>query len=110
MSGRAAAEVLALPVRLRGIQVGTPVDALLDPTSDRLLGFEVHCEDGQRRFLPFAVAELRRDEIAVGSALRLIDESELDWYRRHARRLSELGYAEPWIGERGDVRDALDAA
>jgi hypothetical protein len=110
VSGRAAAEVLSLPVRLRGIQLGRPVEALLDPTSDRLLGFEVHCEDGERRFLPFAVAEVRADEIAVGSALRLIDERELDWYRHHARRLSELGYAEAWIGERGDIREALDAA
>jgi hypothetical protein len=110
MTGRAAAEVLALPVRLHGIQLGRPVDALLDPMADRLLGFEVHCGDGEHRFLPFSVAELRPDEITVGSALRLIDERELDWYRHHARRLSELGYTEPWIGERGEVRDARDAA
>jgi hypothetical protein len=110
MSGRAAAEVLALPVRLNGIQLGRPVEALLDPTSDRVLGFEVQCGDGEHRFLPFSVAELRPDEITVGSALRLIDERELDWYRRHARRLSGLGYIEPWIGEHGEVVEALDAA
>jgi hypothetical protein len=110
MSGRAASELLALPVRLNGIRLGRPVDALLDPTSDRVLGFEVQCGDGEHRFLPFSVAELRPDEIIVGSVLRLIDEPELDWYRRHARRLSELGYIEPWIGERGEVVEALDAA
>jgi hypothetical protein len=108
--GRTAAEVLALPVRLHGIQLGRPVEALLDPTADRLLGFEVRCGDGEHRFLPFSVAEVRPDEITVGSALRLIDERELDWYRRHARRLSELGYADPWIGEDGVVHEALNAA
>jgi hypothetical protein len=110
VSARAAAEVLALPVRLHGIQLGRPVEALLDPTSDRLLGFEVQCGDGEHRFLPFSVAELGPDEIAVGSALRLVDERELGWYRRHARRLSELGYADPWIGEHGDVHEALAPA
>jgi hypothetical protein len=110
MTGRAAAELLALPVRLNGIELGKPVEALIDPTSDRLLGFEVHCGDGEHRFLPFAVAEVRQGEIAVGSALRLVDERELDWYRRHARRLSDLGYTEAWVGERGDVREAVDAA
>jgi hypothetical protein len=110
MTGRAASEVLALPVRLHGIQLGKPVDALLDPLADRLLGFEVRCGDDEHRFLPFSVAEVRPDEIAVGSALRLIDERELDWYRNHARRLSELGYTEPWIGEDGEVHEALNAA
>ena len=110
MRGRAAAEVLALPVRLHGIQLGRLVEALLDPISDRVLGFEVQCGDGEQRFLPFAVAEVRPEEISVGSALRLIDERELDWYRRHTRRLSQLGYAEPWIGEHGEVHEALDAA
>jgi hypothetical protein len=62
------------------------------------------------RFLPFSVAELRADEIAVGSALRLIDERELDWYRRHARRLSELGYVHPWVDAAGEVYEAPSAA
>ena len=98
------------PVRLHGIQLGRPVEALLDPHADRLLGFEVRCGDGERRFLPFSVAERSpgRDRRRLGAPL--IDERELDWYRRHARRLSELGYAEPWIGEHGGVREALDAA
>jgi hypothetical protein len=49
MTGRAASEVLALPVRLHGIQLGKPVDALLDPLADRLLGFEVRCGDDEHR-------------------------------------------------------------
>jgi len=46
MRGRAASELLSLPVRMHGIQLGTPVDALLDARADRLLGFEVLCGDG----------------------------------------------------------------
>jgi hypothetical protein len=107
---RPAAAVLALPVRLHGIQLGRPVEALLDPTVDRLLGFEVQCGDGEHRFLPLSVADVRADEITIGSALQLTDERELDWYRRHTRRLSSLGYTEPWIGANGEVYDALKIA
>ena len=110
MSGRPAAEVLGLPVRVRGIQLGRPVEALLDASIDRLLGFEVECGDGEHRFLPLSVADLGPDEITIDSALQLIDERELDWYRRHTRRLSRLGYAEPWIGEHGEIYDALKIA
>lgn len=110
MRGRAAAELLSLPVRMHGIQLGTPVGALLDERADRLLGFEVLCGDGAYRFLPFAVARLHADEIAVDSALTLIDERDLDFYRRRSRRLDELGYAEPWIDDDGAVHEALSAA
>src|SRR2546429_195012 len=41
MAVRAVSELLSLPVRTNGIQLGTPVDALLDVHTDRLLGFEV---------------------------------------------------------------------
>jgi hypothetical protein len=110
VSARSAAEVLALPVRLHGIQIGRPVEALLDPSVDRLLGFEVECGDGEHRFLPLSVAHLGAAEITIASALQLIDERELDWYRRHTRRLSSVGYAEPWIGENGEIYEALTIA
>ena len=110
MRGRAAAELLSLPVRMHGIQLGTPVQALLDQRADRLLGFEVRCGDGAHRFLPFTVARLQADEITVDSALTLIDERDLDFYRHRSRRLDELGYAEPWIDEDGAVHEALSAA
>ena len=110
MRGRPASELLSLPVRARGIQLGTPVAALLDPSVDRLLGLEILCRDDTRRFLPFAVADVRTDEIALDSALILIDERDLEYYRRHARRLSDLGYAEPWIDHQGYVHEALSAA
>jgi hypothetical protein len=110
MRGRAAAELLALPVRMHGIQLGVPVEALLDEGADRLLGFEVLCGDGAHRFLPFAVARLQADEITLDSALTLIDERDLDFYRRRSRRLGELGYADPWIDDDGLVHEALSAA
>jgi hypothetical protein len=107
---RRARDVLSLPVRLHGIQLGRPVDALVDESADRLLGFEVICGDESRRFLPFAVVELRADEIALESALTLIDERDLDFYRRRSRRLSDVGYAEPWIDDRGVIHEARSAA
>jgi hypothetical protein len=110
MSGRRATELLALPVRMHGIQLGRPVDALLDRHDDRLLGIELVCGDGARRFLPFAVARLRDDEIEVSSALALIDERELDFYRRNSRRLREAGLEDPWVDEDGAVHEARDAA
>ena len=110
MRGRSASDLLALPVRLHGIQLARPVDVLVDNAVDRVIGFEVSCGDGAQRFLPFAVARLRADEIALESALTLIDERDLDFYRRRLRRLSDLGYADPWIDDDGGVHEALSAA
>jgi hypothetical protein len=110
MWGRSVHEVLALPVRVQGIQVGVPVDALLDAAADRLLGFEIQCGDGARRFLPFAAARLGADEITLDSALALIDERDVDYYRRHSRPLAEAGYQEPWIDDDGGIHEALSAA
>jgi len=110
MRARGAAEVLALPVRLHGIQLGKPVAAFVDRDADRVLGFEVACGDGAHRFLPLAVASLAADEITVHSALTLIDESDLDFYRRNTRRLADVGFADPWIDEDGGLHEALSAA
>jgi hypothetical protein len=110
MRGRSAADLLSLPVRLNGIQLGRPVEALVDATSDRVVGFEVICGDESRRFLPFAVAEIRDDELALTSALMLIDERDLGFYRRRSRRLADLGYADPWVDARGEIHEARSAA
>jgi hypothetical protein len=107
MTGRAASELLSLPVRMHGIQLGTPVEALLDARADRLLGFEILCGDGARRFLPFAVARVQADEIALESALTLIDERDLDYYRRNSRPLAEAGYDDPWIDDEGGIHEPL---
>ena len=110
MGGRLAAELLELPVRLHGIQLGRPLDALVDLEDDRLIGFELLCGDEARRFLPFSVARVREAEIAVESALTLIDERDLDFYLRRSRRLSDLAYAEPVVDERGAIHEARSAA
>jgi hypothetical protein len=86
------------------------VDAWVDRSVDRLLGFEILCGDGARRFLPFAVTSVRADELAVESALTLIDERELDFYRRNSRRLADCGFFEPWIDDQGGLHEALSAA
>jgi hypothetical protein len=110
MRGRPATELLELPVRLRGIQLGRPVDAWLDKVADRVVGLEILCGDGSRRFLPFAVARVRDREIEVDSALTLIDERELEFYRRHSRRLADCGYTDAWIDGDGGVHETQSAA
>jgi hypothetical protein len=103
-------ELLGLPVRMNGIQLGRPVDVLLDLGGDRAVGFELLCGDGARRFLPFAVADIRTDQIAVGSALMLLDERDLDFYRERTRRLAAVGLVDPVVDEDGFVREARTAA
>jgi hypothetical protein len=110
MRGRAASELLSLPVRMHGIELGRPVEALVDATADRIVGFEVICGDETRRFLPFSVVDLRPRELALDSALTLIDERDLGYYRERSRRLSDLGYADPWVDDEGLVHETRSAA
>jgi hypothetical protein len=110
MRGRRIAELLALPVRMHGIQLGRPVQALVDASADRLLGLELVCGDGAHRFLPFAVARVGAREIEVSSALALIDERDLAYYRRHSRRVADIGYVDPWVDEDGSLSEARSAA
>ena len=104
------ATLLSLPVRTRGIQLGRPLAALLDESGERLDGLELLCGDGAHRFLPYSVAEVRENEIAVESALVLLDERHLAFYRERARGLAEAGFAEPWVDEHGRVHEAQTAA
>jgi hypothetical protein len=103
MTGRPVAEVHGLPVRLNGIQLGRPVDALVQLDADRVVGFEVLCGDGKHRFLPFAVARIEPDQIALDSALTLIDHGDADYYRRRSRRVADLGFGEAWVDDQGVV-------
>jgi hypothetical protein len=86
----AAADLLLLPVRLHGFQVGRPVDLLLDPAAEKAVGLEVLSRDEQHRFLPLAGAEVQRDAIVIRSALILLDERELAFYRTHGQSLRTL--------------------
>lgn len=94
MGGRTAEELLRLPVRLHGIQLGRPSDVLVDLSAERVLGLDVFCGDDVHRFLPLAAVAVRDDEISVSSALMMLEEAELAFYRARARTLSGLRGAE----------------
>ena len=83
MRSRPATELLRLPVRLRGIRLGRPIDLLLDPVEWRALGFVVHCGDESSRFLVFAAADLLEDAIEVSSVLLLLED--VGFYRDRSR-------------------------
>jgi hypothetical protein len=73
-------ELLRLPVTTNGIELGRTIEALVD-TDGRLIGLELACRDGSRRFLPAGAAEIAATEIRVMSALVVLDQRELQWYR-----------------------------
>ncbi len=87
-----AATALQLPVRLQGIQLGRPVDLLLQTEVWHALGFVVRCRDESERILPYAACQPAAEEIAVGSALLLLDD--VDFYRNRGSSFRELLGAE----------------
>jgi hypothetical protein len=89
-AGFSLRELLERPVMLEDIRLGAPIDAVLDSESLRVVGLEVECRDGMRRFLPLAAARIRDDRIAVGSALMLLEESVRDFYRRRSSMFSAV--------------------
>ena len=82
--------LLELPITLHGIELGRPVDAVVDADGTRVIGLDVRCGDGARRFLPLRAAELGATEIRLASALILLDERHVPFRDWRARRLSEL--------------------
>ncbi|HLY87121.1 MAG TPA: hypothetical protein VKO84_11545 [Gaiellaceae bacterium] len=107
MGSRSAIELLLLPVQLDTIRLGRPVDLLLDADAWRVLGLVVLCGDESTRFLPYAAADVRDDEIAVSSALLLLDDVE--FYRGRSRSLRALLGSAAARGHRevGLLRDVL---
>src|SRR3954447_5913342 len=75
MGSLSAAASLQLPVKLHGIQLGRPVDILLDLETWHVLGFVVRCGDESQRFLPYAASQPSATEIAIGSALLLLEDA-----------------------------------
>jgi len=75
---------------LDDLRLGAPTDAVLDSDSVRVVGLEVECRDGVRRFLPLAAARIRSDRVAVGSALMLLEEDVGAFYRRRSSLFSAL--------------------
>ena len=109
MGSRSAIELLLLPVRLQEIRLGRPVDVLLDADAWRVLGFVVLCGDESQRFLAYAASGPRDDEIAVASALLLLDD--VDFYRGRSRSMRALlgGTVESAQQKLGVLRDLLIA-
>jgi hypothetical protein len=107
MEPRSAIELLLLPVQLHGIRLGRPVDVLLDAEAWRALGFVVLCGDESERFLVFAAADLREEEVAVTSALLLLED--VDFYRDRSRSLRALlgGAVANGREDHGELRDLL---
>jgi uncharacterized protein YrrD len=82
--------VLSLPVRLHGIELGRPVDVLLDRAGLRVVGFDVLCGDEVHRFLPLPTAAVGDDALTIHSPLVLLEEDELRFYRARAFALKSL--------------------
>lgn len=89
MRERRGGELIALPVRLHGIQLGRPVELHLDGDAKRAVGLDVLCGDDVHRFLPLPTAAVQDDEILILSPLVLL-ELELDFYRSRTVGLSSL--------------------
>ena len=83
MGADSATELLQLPVRLDGIRLGRCIDVVLDDGGERAVGVVVLCGDKSERFLVLDTAELRDGEIAVSSALLLLED--VDFYRQRGR-------------------------
>jgi hypothetical protein len=105
---RRAEELLTLPVRINGIELGRTVDVVLDETGSRAVGLDVRCGDGVHRFVPFAVAALGEGEITVHSPLVLLDFDQVAFYREQGTTLRKLG-GEFRIGADGRLEPAVSA-
>ena len=90
MNSVSAGDLLRLPVKTNGIEIGRPVDLIVDPVGNRVVGFDVLCRDESHRFLPLTAAVVDAGQIGVASALVLLAEDQLDFYRARARSLREL--------------------
>jgi uncharacterized protein YrrD len=90
MKERTGDELLGLPVRLHGIQLGRPVDLLLDPDSQRAVGLDLLCGDEVHRFLPLPTAAIGDEEIRILSPFVLLEQRELDFYRARTVALGRL--------------------
>ena len=104
MNSVSAGELIRLPVKTSGIEIGRPVDLIVDPVRNRVLGFDVLCRDESHRFLPLTAAVVDDGQIVVASALVLLAEDQLDFYRARARSLREL------VRDLDDVSVAADGA
>jgi hypothetical protein len=83
-------ELLALPVRLHGIQLGRPTELFLDLDARRVVGLDVLCGDDVHRFLPLSAAVIDEAAIRIPSAFVLLEGDQLAFYRARAETLRAL--------------------
>jgi hypothetical protein len=83
-------EVLSLAVRLHGIELGRPVDVLLDREAFRVVGLDVLCGDDVNRFLPLPTAAIGDDGLAIHSPLVMLEGDQLSFYRSRSIGLASL--------------------
>ena len=103
MGSFVSGDVLSLPVRLHGIDLGRAVELVVDLAVRRVLGVEVRCGDEMHRFLPLAAAHVHDGEIAVASPLTLLDE--LAFYRGRGHGFAALRGAQ--VASAGRLRGTL---
>jgi len=108
-----AAQLLRLPVRLHGVELGRPVDLILDRGRRRVLGFDVRCGDGERRFVPFSVATPTATELVIRTPLVILERAELAFYTERgstfaALRRSGVARGGRTVGELDDLVVAPD--
>jgi hypothetical protein len=89
-SGLSAEQLLRLPVRLEGIDVGHAVDLIVDPGQGRALGLDILCRDEVHRFLPLATADVEDGVIELSSAFALVDDAGFEFYRDRTSSLRML--------------------
>ena len=80
-------ELLNRRVVTGGIQLGRVVDVIFDESGENAIGLDVHCQDGENRFLPMAAADVDDGVVTVGSSLLLLGRDQLDFYRAKGRAL-----------------------
>jgi uncharacterized protein YrrD len=104
--------ILSLPLRLHGIELGRPVDVLLDRDGLRVVGLDVLCGDEEHRFLPLPIAAIGDDALTIHSPLVLLEEDELGFYRARALALTSLRGRPVTSNGRsvGTLRDVVFAA
>jgi hypothetical protein len=106
MGSLSAAASLQLRIELHGIQLGRPTDLLIDVDTWQVLGFVVYCGDESVRFLPYAAAQHTQTEIAVGSALMLLED--VGFYQKRAVSFRSLLGGE--LARKGTLRDVYIGA
>lgn len=103
MGSLSASACLRVPVRLHGIGLGHPTDLLLEVESWHAVGFVVRCGDDSVRFLPWAASQPSEEEIAVGSALMLLED--VDFYAKRSVSFRSVAGRDVALG--GVLRDVL---